>query len=574
MVHMQLSLPSIPSSTPAAPKPGCAKNSSTPGTPADPTDAAAESFDSLLPKNGPADKPAKAADGKSDSDTEQTAAILTAGFWMPMVPPIPKPTTPLGAASATIECATGSARTAPADRTAGGAGLFASTNPRAFGAVVQSGIQLVMPKVGSDPKKVLSAVPDPTATATATPTATAEVTPTIPEAPIPATTAADAAASQMAAESTGIPVGLPSQIPGNVPMPAKKGGDAAPIISTGKSTKSEVGLSSDSERQVAVATDANGPAVQVSAQNHSGPDARPAESTDLASTVLPKDDTDQTARFGSDVARAATALAGGVAHKLANFAQEKIAALTGTTFQSQKNPFSDVEKYFLNAAQKEVATAAATVGTGVAKVSATMVAATTSARQKSDSTNESTTSFVFSADPAPTATLTLDAPAPVATVRETMAAVISAVDALERRADVQQKSVDLQFHVGNEKLGLRVELRDGAVHTTFHTESSEMNSALTHEWHEVVQPALAREIHLADPVFHSASTSGNAVPAASADSGATAFGQGAQQQREQPKAPPAFASALKREFYESASPEAAPAVSPVSSSSQLLNALA
>jgi hypothetical protein len=101
-----------------------------------------------------------------------------------------------------------------------------------------------------------------------------------------------------------------------------------------------------------------------------------------------------------------------------------------------------------------------------------------------------------------------------------------------------------------------------------------MNSALSHEWNAVVQPALGRDIRLADPVFHSAPTPGNAVPAASSDSASTAFGQGAQQQREQPKAPPVFASALKREFYDSSSPEVSPAIAPVSNSSQLLNALA
>ncbi len=563
---MQLSLPSLPSATPAAPKAGCTKNSSTSGITADPTDAAAESFDSLLPKNGPAAKSAKPADDKSDSDSEQTAAILTAGFWMPMVQsvaPTPDPTALPCAASSATECSTAPAGTALAAGSAVGAGLFTATSPRAFRAGVQSGIQSVKPKVGSDPKTVLPVVPDSTTEAAKTPTAAN-----------PPATAAAVVNSQMTAQDAGVSIVLPAQIPGIVPVSANRSGGTPTTISTDKSTRGGTELSSDAEPQVAVPSDATGPMVQVSAHNHSGRDAKSTESTDLATAIPSKEGTDETGSFASGVAKAATALVDSVANKLVNSAQEKIAALTGTSSQSPGNPFSGIEKYFLNATQKGVATAVSTVGTGVAKVNATMAAATAPTRQKSDSTNESPTSFVFSADPAPTATLTLDAPAPVATVRETMAAVISAVDALERRADVQQKSVDLQFHVGNEKLGLRVELRDGAVHTTFRTESSEMNSALTHEWHAVVQPAFAREIHLAEPVFHSASTSGNAVPAASSDSGTTAFGNGAQQQREQPQPPPAFASVLKREFYESASAEAAPASAPVSNSSQLLNALA
>ncbi|HEY4248737.1 MAG TPA: hypothetical protein VGM64_18085 [Lacunisphaera sp.] len=563
---MQLSLPSIPSSTPVASKPGCAKNSSTPTVPADSADAAADSFDSLLPKNRPAGKPAKAADDKSDSDTEQNAAVLTAGFWMPMVAPVaptPDPATSLGTASASAGCATGSTGAALADGSATGAGLFPSTNPRAFGTVIQSRIQSMTSPAGSDPETVVSAVSDPTTAATTTPAAM-----------MPAMAAADAAGSQLLAQAVGVPVGVPMQIPGTVPMPAKRSGATTSAISTGKSTSTETGSLSNSERGTAGVSDVTTAVVQVPDPKHSDPDAQSAGSADVASTIPSKEETELSASFGSEVAKAATTLVGGVARKLTNSVQEKIAGLTDASPQSAKNQFAVAEKYFLNTAQKGVATAGPALGTDVAKVNATMAAATAPARQKSDSTNESTTSFVFSAEQAPTATLTLDAPAPVATVRETMAAVISAVDALERRADVQQKSVDLQFNVGNEKLGLRVELRDGTVHTTFQTESPEMNSALSREWHEVVQPALAREIHLAEPVFHSPSTSGNAVPAAGSDSAATAFGHGAQQQREQPKAPPTFASALKTEFYEPASPEAAPAVAPVSNSSQLLNALA
>jgi hypothetical protein len=567
---MQLSLPSIPSPAAAAPKASGAKNSPTSGASGDPADAAAESFDSFLPKNDSTDKPAKGVDDKSDADSEQTAAILTAGFWMPVVPTVvttTAATTPSAETPATAPAgATGSAGTALTDGSTTDASLLATTNPRAFGAVIQPATQAKTPaQTASDPKTILPVVGDPTAT---TPS------PATPN-PATATTApvVDAATSQMAAQAAAVSTGLPRQISGGAALPVKRGGVSSATISTGKSAEIETASSADPTKPTAIAADAI-PTDKTAGQNQSDTGAKPAISADIDLTTAPKDATDQSASFGADVAKAAATLAGGVARKLTNSFQEKIAALADAAGQSSKNQFSGIEKYFLNTVQKGVASAGAALGTAVAKVNATMAAAPASARQKSDSTTESTTSFVFSADQAPTSTLTLDAPAPVATVRETMAAVISAVDALERRADVQQKSVDLQFHVGSEKLGLRVELRDGAVHTTFRTESSEMNSALAHEWHEVVQPALARTIHLAEPVFHSASTPGSAVPAASSDSASTAFGNGAQQQREQPKAPPTFASTLKREFYESAAPEAAPAIAPVSNSSQLLNALA
>lgn len=204
------------------------------------------------------------------------------------------------------------------------------------------------------------------------------------------------------------------------------------------------------------------------------------------------------------------------------------------------------------------------VGIGVAHVTDTM-SSPASARSKTASISEVPAAFTFSGESAPVGTLTLAAPAPVATVRETMAAVITAVETLERRADVGQKSVDLQFDVGGEKLGLRVELRDGIVQATFRTESSEMNRALSREWQAVVQPALARDIRLAEPVF-SSSNSHN-------QSASGSPGHGAPQEREQP-ARASFAPSLKGEFYEANVADSTPAVSPVSHSSKLLNALA
>jgi hypothetical protein len=174
--------------------------------------------------------------------------------------------------------------------------------------------------------------------------------------------------------------------------------------------------------------------------------------------------------------------------------------------------------------------------------------------------------FVFTGETAPTGTVTAQAPTPVSTVRETMAVILSSIEALERRADVQQKSVDLNLSVGNEKLGLRVELREGSVHTTFRTESAEMNAVLAHEWKSIVQPTGERGLRLAEPVFNSA------VPA-SGESSFTSLGQGAPQQRE-PRAPVPFVSALKREFYDSGATESPAKDSPTVNASQLLNVLA
>ena len=515
---MQLSLPISTFPIPAAPNPTAGKNSATAGSPADPTDAAAaESFDSLLPKNGnlrDSDKPAPADAKKTDAETEQTAAILTAGFWMPIPPAVAPPPTPV---PATTLATAASATASPSD--------------------------LIDAKAVADP-------------AIGTPASRAPG-----NAPV-------------AAQAAGIPFSMSGPFTGNTSQSMKRAGGTPTAISTGKTTKSETTSANAVSLDEVAVTDAALPVVPATAGAAADVDVNSATSG-VALKAIAELGADSATDGSTKAASGVAAITAGtsLSPTSAQGGQEKIAPLAPLPAQAQKFLSSVAEKYFLNPAQKVVTTAATAVGTAVAKVSATMTA-TVPARSKSDSTSESTTAFVYSADQAPTATLTLDAPAPVATVHETMAAVISAVDALERRADVQQKSVDLQFNVGSEKLGLRVELRDGTVHTTFQTESSDMNAALSHEWNAVVQPALARDIHLADPVFHSAPVSGNAVPATSSDSASTAFGQGAQQQREQQKAPPVFALALKREFYDSSSPEVSPAIAPVSNSSQLLNALA
>ena len=155
---------------------------------------------------------------------------------------------------------------------------------------------------------------------------------------------------------------------------------------------------------------------------------------------------------------------------------------------------------------------------------------------------------------------------PVATPRETMAAVISAITALENRASTDQKMVDLQFHVGDERLALRVELRDGTVHTTFRTDSSELRAALSQEWHAVVQPAVGRELRLAEPLFSSSSGTGG-------ESTFGSTGQGAAKEREANASRPApFAVPVATSGLAAA--ESAPATSPAISSNQLLHAFA
>ena len=158
------------------------------------------------------------------------------------------------------------------------------------------------------------------------------------------------------------------------------------------------------------------------------------------------------------------------------------------------------------------------------------------------------------------------APVPVKALREALAAVVTAVEALERKETFAPKSVDLQLRVGDESLALRVELRDGTVHTTFRAQSAELRSALAQEWQSVVPPAVGREIRMADPVF-------NAAPAGQ-ESAFGSPGQGASHHRGQP-APEAAAFSFAREFSDSSEPApGALATAPAPNSASLLNTFA
>lgn len=121
----------------------------------------------------------------------------------------------------------------------------------------------------------------------------------------------------------------------------------------------------------------------------------------------------------------------------------------------------------------------------------------------------------------------MEAPLPVSSIRETIAVVVSAVEALQQRAEGPQQMVNLNLDVGAEKLGLRLELRDGVVHTTFQTNSTELRQALGQEWRVVAPGLVAQELTVAAPVFA-------ATPASSPNAPSQFPGHDQPQQRGQP----------------------------------------
>jgi hypothetical protein len=244
---------------------------------------------------------------------------------------------------------------------------------------------------------------------------------------------------------------------------------------------------------------------------------------------------------------------------------EKIAA--APTLSPETFPVADLsdKKDFLNTGYTAVTMPAASVGISVAHMAGVMPAVLPN-RSKSVATTEPVAVGAVSIETRPVLSFAPEAPAPTATLRETMAAVVTAIAALDRHEGLGQKMLDLQFHVGDERLALRVELKDGTVHTTFHTESAEMRSALTQEWQAVVPSAVGREIRLAEPVFNSSPTGGD-------QSAFSSLGQGAPHQRGQ-AAPEPVASALMPDFSDPVVVESISAATATPGSTPLLQAFA
>jgi hypothetical protein len=82
-------------------------------------------------------------------------------------------------------------------------------------------------------------------------------------------------------------------------------------------------------------------------------------------------------------------------------------------------------------------------------------------------------------------------------------AVEVVLEAADRAASQQQKSVNLQFSIGGTELAVRVQLHANEVRATFRTDSAELRAALSHEWQSVESTSAGgdRSFRLAPPVF-------------------------------------------------------------------------
>jgi hypothetical protein len=243
---------------------------------------------------------------------------------------------------------------------------------------------------------------------------------------------------------------------------------------------------------------------------------------------------------------------------------EKIAAIRAADGDTTAKANPAELKEFLSTAHKTVAASVTSLGTAVAEEDPFMSSASSN-RSKPISASQAGATAVESSSTF-RANLAVETTLPVATLRDTMAAVVHAVARLEQRIDSQPKSVDLHLQVGSEPITLRVELKEGTVHTVFQTVSAELRSALSQEWQLVVPPAVASHLRLADPVF-------NAPFAGLGDSTFGSAGQGALPQRGQPnpEALPVFRSVPQSDSQQ---PESAPSAAVLPPGLTLLNVFA
>ena len=95
-------------------------------------------------------------------------------------------------------------------------------------------------------------------------------------------------------------------------------------------------------------------------------------------------------------------------------------------------------------------------------------------------------------------------PTPVASPR-VQSVVNYVVEAAQRLDSHAVSSMDLRFNFGSsDKLSVHVELRDGAVHTTFRTDSSTLRETIGTAWREMAPAntiSEGRSVRLADPTI-------------------------------------------------------------------------
>lgn len=96
-------------------------------------------------------------------------------------------------------------------------------------------------------------------------------------------------------------------------------------------------------------------------------------------------------------------------------------------------------------------------------------------------------------------------------------------DIADTISSIERNSVEVGFNFGeNDRLSVRVEYRQGVVHTTFRTDSPEVRDALAREWQAQIVTPDRQPYRVAEPVFNlSTSSSGGQHGSSSAGDGSS-----------------------------------------------------
>lgn len=339
-------------------------------------------------------------------------------------------------------------------------------------------------------------------------------------------TLAEPAAPTEIAASLVLPNGRP--MPATLPAQAKPGFERAPLpvaVSTPETLSAGSPLSVPTEpaapaTPVAAAPVAAAPAFAVAADGAIEctlrPSAKPGAQPETASAAdAPMEVHAELELPGRAVVRVSAELP--VAPERAAVAFERpenFAAANAAKTNPEKSPADAVERNFVFTGDKQVKTGSPMAGIAVAKTESTMpVVPTEETRQprnpeilsalpvRADFQVVQPTTERITAEPA--------APAGQNFAERAVATVTSLADAQFSASMQRAGSVQLRLKFGGEDLTVRVELREGVVHTDFRTDSPALREALAKEWQAVAAASPGQLQRFLDPVFSPASSSGS-----------------------------------------------------------------
>ncbi len=199
------------------------------------------------------------------------------------------------------------------------------------------------------------------------------------------------------------------------------------------------------------------------------------------------------------------------------------------------------EKNFLVAPDKEVTDSDETGGIGVAKPEGTMPAFFATRQitpERFEAVAHSWMSDGASTNPMTESTAaSTESTAAASLARKAVDTIQSVIETQHIRTD-HMGVVSLNFKFGAEDLAVRVQLRDGEVHTQFRTDSPELRAALSDEWHALATGQSGESgSRLIEPVFAPSNSSLSQQHSGSGSSGQS-FAQKQQQEAQAPFALP------------------------------------